>query len=241
MDFYFIILLFAWFNLKYMKTIAAIAIGALLFGAGLVGGWVLLGLYQGQQQVPANFERLTVEDFVSKPFTKMGMEFRLRNTGTVGLQIAMVMMNGYLNQSISGMSEGWNGITALNPNQTALLYVYYPCYAQAFNDSIPYLSGSPTQTQMSNIEQWVNSFNCTFTFLTTTDYQYSFTVNRLGFDLYISLAIWQSGQSFSFMATEQGQVTNLEFTTTDIVATFQNTGTTPITINEVWVNGVKQS
>ena len=226
-----------------MKTIVAIAMGALLFGAGLVGGWLLLGLYSGQQQVPADFERLAVEDFVSKPFTKMGMEFRLRNTGTTGLQIVTVMMNGHLNQSMTGLGEGWNGTTALNPNQTALLYVYYPCYIEAFNDSIPYLSGSPTQTEMSNIEQWVNSFNCTFTFLTTTDYQYSFTVNRLGFDLYISLAIWQSGQSFSFMATEQGQVTNLQFnpTANTITVTFQNTGTTPITINEVWVNGVKQS
>jgi hypothetical protein len=43
------------------------------------------------------------------------------------------------------------------------------------------------------------------------------------------------------MATEQGQLTNLGFTATEITATFQNTGTTTITINEVWVNGVKQT
>jgi hypothetical protein len=44
------------------------------------------------------------------------------------------------------------------------------------------------------------------------------------------------------MATEQGQITNLEFTVGTpgtIKATFQNTGTTSITINEAWVNGVK--
>jgi hypothetical protein len=219
-----------------MKTIVAMAIGALLFGAGLAGGLLLQGLYSGQPQVPAGFERLVVEGFVSRPFTKLGVEFRLRNLGTAGLQIATIMMNGHLNQSITGMSEGWNGTTALSPNQTALLYVYYPCYAQAFNDSIPHLSGSPTQTEMSNMEQWTSSFNCTFTFLTTTAYQYNFTVNRLGFDLYTSLAIWESARTFNFMATEQLKVTNLQFPSGQTSITVQNTGTTPVTITEIHVN-----
>jgi flagellin-like protein len=57
----------------------------------------------------------------------------------------------------------------------------------------------------------------------------------------IAVAAWMGALSFNFMATEQGQLTNLQFTDSDITATFQNTGTTPITINEVWVNGVKQT
>jgi len=57
----------------------------------------------------------------------------------------------------------------------------------------------------------------------------------------IAVAAWMGALSFNFMATEQGQLTNLGFTATDITATFQNTGTTTITINEVWVNGVKQT
>ena len=219
-----------------MKTIVAVAIGALLFVAGLGGGLFLQGLYSGQPQVPTGFERLAVESFVSRPFTKLGMEFRLRNAGTAGLQIATVMMNGHLNQSITGMNEGWNGTTTLNPNQTGLLYVYYPCYAGAFNDSSPHLSSSPTQTEMSNMEQWISSFNCTFTFVTTTAYQYNFTVNRLGFDLYTSLAIWESTLTFIFNATEQLKITNVQFPAGNIVITTQNTGTTPVTMTEIHVN-----
>jgi flagellin-like protein len=58
----------------------------------------------------------------------------------------------------------------------------------------------------------------------------------------IAVAAWMGALTFNFMATEQGQVTNLTFTTTSptsINATFSNTGTTPITINEVWVNNQK--
>ncbi len=60
----------------------------------------------------------------------------------------------------------------------------------------------------------------------------------------IAVAAWMGALSFNFMATEQGQVTNLSFTVGtpgSVTATFQNTGTTPITINEVWVNGVKDT
>jgi flagellin-like protein len=54
----------------------------------------------------------------------------------------------------------------------------------------------------------------------------------------IAVAAWMGALSFNFMATEQGQVTNLQFnpTANTITVTFQNTGTTPITIKEVWVN-----
>jgi flagellin-like protein len=58
----------------------------------------------------------------------------------------------------------------------------------------------------------------------------------------IAVAAWMGALTFNFMATEQGQITNLSFTTTSptsVTITFNNTGTTPITINEVWVNNVK--
>ncbi len=57
----------------------------------------------------------------------------------------------------------------------------------------------------------------------------------------IAVAAWMGALSFNFMATEQGQVTNLQFDSIagTITVTFQNTGTTPITVNEVWVNGVQ--
>ena len=59
----------------------------------------------------------------------------------------------------------------------------------------------------------------------------------------IAVAAWMGALSFNFMATEQGQLTNLQYTNADtnIAATFQNTGTTPITITEYWVNGAKLS
>ncbi len=57
----------------------------------------------------------------------------------------------------------------------------------------------------------------------------------------IAVAAWMGALSFNFMATEQAQVTNLQFDTTanTIKATFQNTGTTAITIKEVWINNVQ--
>jgi archaeal type IV pilus assembly protein PilA len=58
----------------------------------------------------------------------------------------------------------------------------------------------------------------------------------------IAVAAWMGALTFSFMATEQGQVTNLTFTAGTpgtIVATFNNTGTNTITITTVWVNNVQ--
>ncbi len=57
----------------------------------------------------------------------------------------------------------------------------------------------------------------------------------------IAVAAWMGALSFNFMNTEQGQLTNLQYTTDNVAATFQNTGTTPITITEYWVNGAKLS
>jgi flagellin-like protein len=55
----------------------------------------------------------------------------------------------------------------------------------------------------------------------------------------IAVAAWMGALSFNFMNTEQGQVTNLAFAADSITATFKNTGTSPITLTEAWVNGVK--
>jgi flagellin-like protein len=59
----------------------------------------------------------------------------------------------------------------------------------------------------------------------------------------IAVAAWMGALTFNFMATEQGQITNLTFTSGtggSILVTFNNTGTNPIIINEAWVNNVKQ-
>jgi flagellin-like protein len=62
----------------------------------------------------------------------------------------------------------------------------------------------------------------------------------------IAVAAWMGALTFNFMATEQGQITNLSFDTTvapygNVLITFNNTGTTAITMNEVWVNNQKQT
>jgi flagellin-like protein len=57
----------------------------------------------------------------------------------------------------------------------------------------------------------------------------------------IAVAAWMGALTFTFMGTEQIQVTNMEFFTGVIRVTMNNTGTTPVTMNEVWVNNVKQS
>ena len=59
----------------------------------------------------------------------------------------------------------------------------------------------------------------------------------------IAVAAWMGALTFTFTATEQVSITNLSFqtgTSGNINITASNTGTTPVTINEVWVNNVKQ-
>ena len=59
----------------------------------------------------------------------------------------------------------------------------------------------------------------------------------------IAVAAWMGALTFSFTATEQGQITMLQFNTgaspNNILVTFNNTGTTAITITQMWVNNVQ--
>ncbi len=59
----------------------------------------------------------------------------------------------------------------------------------------------------------------------------------------IAVAAWMGALTFTFMATEQIQITNMEFITgTNIIrVTVNNTGTSSVTINEAWVNNVKKT
>jgi hypothetical protein len=66
-----------------------------------------------------------------------------------------------------------------------------------------------------------------------------FTENKLYY-AEANVEVW-----FTFMATEQIQITNMGFGagsgTGWIAVTINNTGTSPVTINEAWVNGVKKT
>lgn len=57
----------------------------------------------------------------------------------------------------------------------------------------------------------------------------------------IAVAAWMGALTFQFTNTEQIQITNMAFGSSSIAVTANNTGTSPVTINEAWVNGVKQS
>ncbi|MGB9854811.1 MAG: archaellin/type IV pilin N-terminal domain-containing protein [Candidatus Bathyarchaeales archaeon] len=60
----------------------------------------------------------------------------------------------------------------------------------------------------------------------------------------IAVAAWMGALTFTFTATEQVQITDLDFPTgqtAKIYATVRNTGTSPVTIDQAWVNGVKQT
>jgi len=61
----------------------------------------------------------------------------------------------------------------------------------------------------------------------------------------IAVAAWMGALTFTFMATEQVKITNVVFGGSGgskyINITVQNTGTSPVTINELWINGAKQT
>jgi len=60
----------------------------------------------------------------------------------------------------------------------------------------------------------------------------------------IAVAAWMGALTFTFTATEQVQITDLDFISgppKSINVTVHNTGTSPVTISEAWVNGVKQT
>jgi len=56
----------------------------------------------------------------------------------------------------------------------------------------------------------------------------------------IAVAAWMGALTFTFMSSEEVKITNVEFITGGqyINVTLKNTGTSPVTISEIWVNDV---
>jgi flagellin-like protein len=52
----------------------------------------------------------------------------------------------------------------------------------------------------------------------------------------IAVAAWMGALTVGFMGTEELKITSMRFTDTTITIVANNTGTSPVTINEVWVN-----
>ena len=57
----------------------------------------------------------------------------------------------------------------------------------------------------------------------------------------IAVAAWMGALTFTFTNTEQVQITNMIFGTNWIAVVVNNTGTSPVTINEAWINNVKHT
>ena len=58
----------------------------------------------------------------------------------------------------------------------------------------------------------------------------------------IAVAAWMGALTFTFMGTEQVEIRNIAFSSGTLATlTIKNTGTSPVTISEVWVNNVKKT
>lgn len=61
----------------------------------------------------------------------------------------------------------------------------------------------------------------------------------------IAVAAWMGALTFTFMATEQVQITNMSFgpagASSWVAVVVNNTGTSSVTINEAWINGGKRT
>ncbi|MGA2308200.1 MAG: hypothetical protein ABSG57_01465 [Candidatus Bathyarchaeia archaeon] len=216
------------------KFYSKVVLGLILCSIILIGGLFAWGYLNS-----AHAESLTIEGYSVKLFTSGAVLFELKNSGSADVRISCVTMNGCLNQSLEGWNQGWNGTVFLQPGSRGTLYVYVPCYFYVLNSSMPSLSPSPTQAELENLYSYMESFNCTFTFVTNTQHEYNCTVPGLA--SVIIPAAWMGSLTYTFMATEQLQITNLAFVPGTIMVTLDNTGTTQVTIVEVWVNNVMQT
>jgi len=210
---------------EHRKPYRKIALGIILCLIIFTGGFFVSGYLN-----PVRAEALTIESHSIK-FMKAALLFKLKNTGNTDIRISQVKMNNYLNQSLPGWRQGWNGTTFLQPQQTGSLYVYVACYFYILNASMPQLSSTPSQTELDNFYSWMESYNATFTIVTNTQRQYSVTVPE--FTVFI-FPWWMGALTFTFMKTEELKITSVTFqsnTSATIVCT--NTGTDTLTVTGV--------
>jgi flagellin-like protein len=57
----------------------------------------------------------------------------------------------------------------------------------------------------------------------------------------IAVAAWLGALTVGFMSTEEVKITSVKFTATTITLTVNNTGTSPVTLSQAWVNNVQMS
>jgi hypothetical protein len=217
---------------SYKKIIIGVILALIIFASG----FFVWGYFN-----PANAEALTIESYSVKA-SKGAVVLRLKNTGNTNIQITDVKMNGYSYQSLPPMfQEGWNGTTFLQPQQAGLLYVYVFTYSYALSSSIPHLSSPPTETELDNFFTWMDSYDTTFTLVTSTQRQYDVKANTS--TVWLTM-VWMSSLTFTFMKTEELKITSMTFggssgvANNTIVLSIRNSGTSKVTVSEVRVNDV---
>jgi hypothetical protein len=213
------------------KTPRKIILGLVLCAIVLFGGF-----FAWSYLYPVRVEALEVEDYSFK-LLKGAILFELRNVGNTEIRILKVKMNSKLNQSVYGWRHGWNGTTFLSPGQTGTLYVYFAPYFHVINASMPKVSSSSTQQEWENFISWAESYNCTFTFVTSAGNEFDHEVRGLVMVMIMSVA-WMGTLTFTFMGTEELNIIGLTWGVNNEYADFlvRNTGSSSLTIIGVEVN-----
>lgn len=165
------------------KTVTMFTLCVVALAGGLSS--LLLAEYYGALRTSSNptpslhVENLKIESHSSELLTNWATAIELTNTGNTTVQISEVKVNGHSTQSTRIWNQAWNGVTLLQPGQTGIMNVYVGCYANALTLTKPHYWREPLQqVGLENRESWKISYDCTFTFVTTTQREYSFTIQR---------------------------------------------------------------
>jgi hypothetical protein len=219
---------------KPAKAYAKIAAGAILCVVVLVSVVVFMGW-------SANGENLTIETYDLGSFASKGvLSFTLKNYGATDIRIASIKMNGYPNQSSPGLTDStnaWIGTLYLKPNSEGTIYVNLPFYFSGFFEAMFTMSSPHTETEIANFYSTMNSSVCRFTFITSTNREYSIEVPGL----FSTTTAWMGEMTVGFMGTAEtlnvGNPWGWDLDTGTCNITMTNTGGSTVTINTVRVSG----
>lgn len=195
---------------------------------------------------PANAENLEIEGYNLDLLPISGrISFQMRNSGSTNISISKITMNGYSNQSVSGLADsniGWTGSLYLEPDEKGTIYVYVPCYFDTVLSAMLPSSSSPTQEEIdifnSTMNSYMNSYVCTFKFVTAAQREYTCEVPDL------ASSIFNLGsQSIGFMSTELLQIRNVHFSmdgsTPKINIAVSNPSVSDVILAEIYLNNEK--
>ncbi len=215
---------------KQSKPVKKIAIGIILCIVILVSAVAFI------RWLPYS-ENLTIQSYDLTQVQAGALSFKLKNSGTSDIQIINVEMNGYPNQSstsLAGSSELWIGTPHLAPNSEGTIFVNLNSYFAGFVESKYPVPAQPTEEEIANFVSTMNSTIYEFTFITSTNREYSIDVPNL-FSMIAQSS--QSHYTIGFMGSSSVTITNVDFNTMSTISlNLKNTGTKAITIATAKIN-----